>query len=285
VLLSVAVLLLAQAPAPEAQVLLTKRAGASAQLTESIARELRKALSYSGVEPSIPPAELSARLLAVGVKDPTSCDAKPGCAIELGKQLKVPLVVSLSVKQAAGDLTVRVEALRTSDSELVAEDTVMLAPNQLGPLFTSLAPFARGVRQAISPVRLAPRAVDAPKKEPKNVPVALVPEPPVTQPVVPTSVAVAKPSPMPAIAAGGATVVALGATAFFLSSGLAVKSQLDQRIDLGGGQQGSILTHSEAEQLAQSANGRLTAGVLCAVTTVALGAVTGFLWDRAVSHD
>src|SRR3954469_1223082 len=106
-------MLFSQAPEQRgAVVLLTRRTGATAAVSSVIIRDLRKALADAGVGSPLTPEELARRLLALGVKDSTSCDGKKACVLELGRQLGVPIVVAVSLGQIAKDLSIHVEALR-----------------------------------------------------------------------------------------------------------------------------------------------------------------------------
>ena len=273
-------LLLASQPPeqPGAVVLLTRRTGASEAVGNGVVRDVRKALAAAGVGSPLTPEGLNKKLLSLGVKDSKSCEGKRACVLELGKQLGVANVVSLSVGQIATDVAIRIEAFRISDGAKLAEDTVAIGANDLRGVEGALGPFAHKLLDALA----SPRVVDAPRVEPLPTAPLLIPEP--IPPGVTLTPAPPPPSRVPAFIAGGATVLGLGATAFFAGTGFSLKGQVNEGMNTGG-RIVSVHTIADAQAIADSANTRLTIGLVCGVTTVLLATATAILWGASSPHE
>ncbi|MHB8873336.1 MAG: hypothetical protein ACYC8T_06585 [Myxococcaceae bacterium] len=143
--------LLAQPPAPSkatAAVLLTKRVGASPERARGVVRELSRLLSDAGVR-LLPADEVARRSSGVGIGDPTSCEGRKACALELGKQLGVEVVVVLLLGQVQGDVSVHAEALEIEGKRKLAEETRIIPSSALARLAEDFGPFARRVRGAL----------------------------------------------------------------------------------------------------------------------------------------
>lgn len=292
-LLLVAMLLGQAVDEPQALVLLTRRTGATAPAADAVARDLRKALSYEGIETPIAPEALAARLKAAGIKATKGCEGNLECAAGWGRKLKVPVVVSLAVGQTGKELTVRIDALKTEKGERLAFEQFTMSAKDVGGLLTAFAPFSVRLRAVLSP-RLIPKVApkpapvptpavlakeDAPKQVKKAAPV-LAPKLDTAEPSFTVEVTQGGPAPsrVPMLASGGAALLTGGVAAVLLGTGLSAKGRLDQRVSLGGDARGSPLTHSEAQSLAGSANAQLTASLVCGLTSLAFGTAAAVLF-------
>jgi hypothetical protein len=270
-------LLLAQSPDAQAVVLVTRRATVSVANANTLAKELRKSLADAGVASPLSPEQLQRKLLALGVKDAKSCDGKRPCAIELGRQLAVTTVISLSLAQISKDVSIYAEALRVSDGAKLADETWVINADDAATAAQLFAPFSVRVHDA-----LAPRE-QAPSKPPEE---AVAPPPPPPPPPAPSVTApppeVTAPPPaghsrVPALLTGGATLVAGAAAIAFTVSAFADKSQLDART----GVMFPNITYSDAQALAASANTKATIALVCAITAAVLAALTAVLFGRS----
>jgi hypothetical protein len=270
----------ADAPKPESTVVqLTKRGGATAERAAEASAAVEKALAVEGVAFAMAKDELAQRLSGLGVKSASDCDGKKKCVLELASQLVVPSVVAVSVAQVGTDLSVHAELLSSAGGAKLADDTIVAPVKALAELANRFAPFAQRVHAAMAPkkevpvvakVEPAPKPVDAPVKAPEA---KLMPAPP-----PPPMVVSEAPSRTPALVAGGLGVIALGVGAGFLVSALGDKSQVDASATNLQGVQTSVLSGSEAQALASSANGKLTAALISAAVGVAAAGVAAVLW-------
>jgi hypothetical protein len=261
--------------APEqtgAVALVTRRSGATAPIAANILRDLRKALADAGVQSPLSNEELSQQLIGLGIKDPKSCEGKKPCVLELGRQLKVAYVVSVSVGQIAKDISISLETIRISDGARVSDATVIVAIKELGSVPAAVTPFARKTGELLAPPPV--KVADAPKAEPQVATPVLTPEPPPTPP--PSVVVAAEPrSRVPAVVVGGGALAAGVATAFFAVSGFGDMARLNR----------GDVPQSKAQALADSANTQLSIALACGVTTAVLGTLAGVLLGTSGSTE
>jgi hypothetical protein len=253
-------------------VLVTRRATVSVANANTLAKELRKSLADAGVAAPFAPDQLQRKLLALGVKDAKSCDGKRACAIELGRQLGVATVVSLSLAQISKDVSIYAEALRISDGAKLADETWVITADDASTAAQLFGPFSLRVHDALAPKEQAPakpleEAVAAPPPPPPPAPSVTAPPAEVTAPPPATR------SRVPAFVTGGATLLAGAAAIAFTVSGFADKSQLAMTVP--------NVTYSDAQALAASANTKATIALVCAITAAVLAAVTAVLFGTS----
>ena len=85
------------APPEQAVVLVGRRTAVSAPAAKVLAVDASNILESAGVPIALPADKALQQLTRVSVKDTSSCNGKRACLAELGRQLKVPWVVLLSV--------------------------------------------------------------------------------------------------------------------------------------------------------------------------------------------
>ena len=235
---------------------------------------VESALTKAGVTLTWPREELERRVGVLGIKDPTFCDGKKKCVLELATQLGLSTVVSVTAGQVGDDISLHAELLVVADGAKPAEATLVIATGALEGLAAELSSFATtAAPHVVAPP--PPPVEDTPRVEPV---VSLLPEPP---PPIPPLVVVAPP-PRLALAVplvgAGLTLAAAGIATGLAVSAFGDKSKLDARQTLGDGSLASSLSRPEADALAGSVNGRLTGALISGIAAAVLGVGTGVLF-------
>lgn len=252
-------------------VLVARRTAASAPVARALVVDASGLLEAAGVPVAMTPDNALKQLARVSVKDTASCNGKRSCLAELGRQLKVPWVVLLSVAAIDQELSLGFELLRVSDETVVETDSLILA--RKGKLEAGqLAGFAGRVMARLVPV-VAPAGVDTPL-EPRLTPKIV--EAPVTLP--PSPPPPAERSHVTSFILGGAGVAALLAGGALMLVGAAARAPLTAGERAPDGRVRSTLTFAEAEQLNASTTPLFIGGLGVLAAGAGLGTAAVLTW-------
>ncbi len=241
---------------PGAAVLVGRRTSVSQADATAVAQALSTRLLAAGVPLRLTAEAAHAALARLGVKDPSACNGRRACLVELGRQLSSPLVISLSVGQVDRDRALALELIDVSDANVLEKEGLIL-PAGTVPGEAQLAPFIARVK-----ARLAVPAPDAPTVEaprPKLEPVAQVPV--ISLPVVPP----APKSRVVPVALGIGAVVALGVATTLLVTGLNTRADAYRTDGLGHS------PYPASEVQSRAASGALQLGVAGGLGAIGLG--------------
>ena len=270
-----AALVLAQ-PAPDVGVVVSRSAGVMPARIAKLLTRLEQQLSEGQVK-SLSRKELATRMGRLSQQDATFCAGKPSCLAELGRQLPVDVVIGLSMTFLTPDLSVVVEAVRSSDGTSLADFSRVLGPadKESQPSFED---FAARVRAAMTAKPAEPVA-DVPLK-----PVGVEPLPPTPSLVALTPMTPpARRSLVPAVMAGAGAVAALAIGAGLAVSSVGKNESLSRGEALPDGRIQSPLTQSQALAARNGANAELNGAIGCAIGAAVLGVLTVLLWPPAPS--
>jgi hypothetical protein len=284
---SLLVTLTAAPPLPGTVVLMTRKGRIPPEGVARVVAAVESALTKAGVPFTWPREELELRVGALGIKDPTFCDGKKKCVLELATQLGLSTVVSLTAGQVGEDISLHAELLVVADGSKQAEATLVIATAALESLAGELAPFATAAAPhvvASPPLTVSPPVEDTPRVEPVVGPVVtLLPEPPPVPPLVVVAPSPRVPLAVPLVGAG-LTLAAAGVATGLAISGFGEKGRLDARQTLGDGSQASSLSRPQADALAADVNGRLTGALISGIVAGVLGVGTGVLFGLSGSN-
>lgn len=270
VALLLAAVLGADAALPTSAVVVTRRTASSPTEARALAAAVSDALEAAGLTPSLPLDAAAAELKKLGMADASSCAGKKACVAELGKQLKVTWVFSVSVAKVDKDRSVGVELVRADDGSTADKDALILPPKAaLTP--DLLAAFAQRVKTL-----WAPKPADAPvvvETKPTPPPVdPLPPPPPPPQPVPERSRAAS-------FVLGGVGLGALIASGVLLGLGLSARGALQQAVMTGpDGVRTSTLTFEDANRRNAAANLQLILSAVLGAVGLGLGTTALALW-------
>jgi hypothetical protein len=265
----VAALLSADAAPPRAVVLVTRRTNLQAAEGQAILTQLHAALVSRGVTVSLTPEAATGQLKKLGFRDAATCSGRRECVMELGAQLGVEWVFSVSLAQVGKDRSIAVDLMRTSDAVVVEADAVVLAPGaQVTPEL--VAEFSERVKARWRPAE-SPTLVLTPTPTPKE-PSPLPPPPAPPAPEPPRS-------HLASYVLGGLGAAALVGAGLVLGAGLQQRERLlgtfSAAQEVG---RSSSLTFPQARSLNDQANlAFILSGVLTAVSA-ALGVVAVAVW-------
>lgn len=264
------------APPPQTVVLVGRRTAVSAPAAKVLAADASKILEAAGVPIALPPDKALQQLSRVSVKDTSSCNGKRACLAELGRQLKVPWVVLLSVAVIDQELSVGLELLKVADETVVETDSLLLPKK--GKLDAALLTgFAGRVKAKLAP---APAAAPVEEKTP-DVPIEpkLVPEVTEAPPVLPPPVAPAPArSHTASFVLGGAGLASLIAGGVLLAVGASARGPLTAGEPALDGRVRSTLTYAEAEQLNASTTPLVIGGLGALAVGAGLGTAAVITW-------
>lgn len=265
--------LLVQAGDASLAVVVGRRTSVTPADAHGLARSVSAQLAGRQVPLKLDADASRAALVRLGVKDAAACSGRKACLTELGRQLGVAWLVSLSVAQVGSDRSLALDLLQVSTGAIAEREAVILAPGATLAA-DAFSAFAERVRQRVAPAAAPPPVVDRPVVEAPPPPPPLVSPPVVTPPASTAAVQVAPSTPEPPRSraapvvlgiAAGASLVAAGV---LVASGLAARSEA-YRTERVGDEQRSPYTASEVQARAGAANGQL--GVAGGVGAVALG--------------
>ena len=263
------------APPEQAVVLVGRRTAVSAPQAKVLAVDASTILESAGVPIALPPDKAMQQLTRVSVKDTSSCNGKRACLAELGRQLKVPWVVLLSVAVIDQELSVGLELLKVADETVVETDSLLLPKK--GKLDAALlSGFAGRVK-----AKLVPTATAAVVEKTPDVPVEtkLVPKQTEAPPLLPP------PPPPPAershtasFVLGGVGLASLIAGGVLLAVGASSRAPLTAGEAAMDGRVRSTLTYAEAEQINNSSTPLIAGGISALAVGAGLGTAAVITW-------
>jgi hypothetical protein len=237
-------------------VVVGRRTSVSQADAQAMAQTLSTQLVAEKVPLRLDADSAQAALARLGVKDPSACNGRRACLVELGRQLSAPQVISLSVSQVDTDRSIAFELLDVADASVLEKDALILPAGTL-PGAEQFAPFIAKLK-----ARLPTPGPDAPLVE--------APRPRV-EPVVQTPLLVVAPLP-PAprsrvvpVALGVGAVVALGVATALLVTGLNTRADAYRTDGMGHS------PYSASEVQTHAASGAVQLGVASGLAAVGLG--------------
>lgn len=266
----VVAVLCAQVSAPASAVVLTRRTGVSGAEGQALAGQVAAVLVQAQL-PGVMPAEaVASQLKKLGLPDPSSCAGRKDCIIEVGKQLGVSWVYSVSVARVEKDRSVGLELVNVDDGATLERDAVLVPPKT--PLAgDQLSGFIDRVKARLAP----PKPPDAPVvvvTTPKPPPEPVVPPPPPPSPEPPPRSHVAS------FVLGGLGLAALAAGGVTLTLGLLERRGLQSAVMTVGDERLSSLTRAEATRRNDAANLQLILSSALGGLALALGTVALVVW-------
>jgi hypothetical protein len=267
-------LTLTAAPPEQAVVLVGRRTAVSAPQAKVLANDASSILESAGVPIAMAPDKALQQLTRVSVKDTSSCNGKRACLAELGRQLKVPWVVLLSVAVIDQELSVGLELLKVADETVVETDSLLLPKK--GKLDAALlSGFAGRVKAKLvpAPAPVAEATPDVPV-QPKLVPKETEP-PPSLPPEVPPPAAR---SHTASFVLGGVGLASLIAGGVLLAVGASSRAPLTAGDPGMDGRVRSTLTYAEAEQINNSSTPLIVGGISALAVGAGLGTAAVITW-------
>lgn len=257
---------------PDTLVVLSRRVSVPPAEAQAVVKEATTLLLEAGA-PLVDAAEAGQRLSKLGLKDATTCNGKPVCHAEFGKQLKVSWLMLVSVSRVAGDRSLALELFDVA-GKVVADRESLILPKGTALTRAPLEDFAARLK-----ARLAPAPAEIP-------PAKLETDTPSKPSLTPENAVTALPPPLPApepkshaasFVLGGAGVAALGAAVALFVVGATTQAQV-QGTAGADGRVRSTLTGSEAQAAANAASLQLGLGGAAAAVGLGLGTTAVVLW-------
>lgn len=263
----------AQTSTPTSAVVLTRRTGVSASEGQNISAQLATVLGQAGLPAPMPAESMAVQLKKLGIPDPSSCAGRKRCVTELGKQLAVTWVFSVSVARVDKDRSVGIELVNVEDGTTLEKDAVLLSPgaSMSGELLTGFVDRVRA-RLPAPPKPDAPVAVVTTPVEPPPVEPIVTPPPPPPPAVEPPRSHTA--SIVLAIV-GAAALVGSGVT---LTLGLLERRAIQSAVSGDGADRVSSLTFTEATRRNGAANTQLILAGAFGALALALGTIALIVW-------
>lgn len=257
--------LVAQTPSPTSVVVVTRRTGVSVADAQALANQVSTALSEQSVPLALAPDAAAAQLKKLGLPDAASCAGKRDCIVELGRQLRVTWVFSVSVARVEKDRSMSIELVNVEDATTLEKDGLVLGAKN-AVTAEQLATFITAVKKRLAP----PPPVDAPvvvKTTPKPVepPIDLPPPPPPPTP---------ERSHVGSFVLGGLAAGALIGAGVTLGLGFMKRAELTSTISGGV----STQTRSMATLINTDANTRFILSAALGAVAVALGTIAVIVW-------
>ncbi|MER2564623.1 MAG: hypothetical protein ABTQ32_28110 [Myxococcaceae bacterium] len=265
VALLLSALVVAQTPAPPSVVVVTRRAGLSATDAQALANQVSTVLTQQGVPLTLAPDAASQQLKKLGLPDAASCAGKRDCIVELGRQLHVTWVFSMSVARVEKDRSLGLELVNVDDGQTLEKDGLVLAPKS-AVAAEQLTTFIAAVKKRLAP----PPPADVPvvvTTTPKPV------EPPVELPPPP-------PPPTPERSHVGSFVLGGIAAGALIGAGVTLGLGLMNRAELTGSVMNGVssLPRSRATLINTQANTQFILSAALGAVAVALGTIAVIVW-------
>lgn len=268
------------AAAPEGEqtvVLVGRRTAVTPAITKGLAADTYKLLDAEGVKLAMTNEEALKQLTRVSVKDSASCNGKKACLSELGRQLKVPWVVVLSIAAIEQELSIGLELVRVSDETVVETDSLLLP--RKGKLDASqLSGFAQKVKARLNPPPPTPEVKDVKKDD---APVATDLTPKKTQepePLLPPPPPPPQRSHVPSFVLGGAGLASLIAGVTMVTLGAVSRGPLTQGTPGDDGRVRSTLSYPQAQAINASSGPLIIGGVGALAVGAGLGTAAVIAW-------
>ena len=258
-------LLAVDEPSGGVALVLARRTALGPADASALQSQLSGALSEAGV-PLLAPAEVRRRLARLGLDDATSCKGKAECLTELGRQLQVRWLVTISLSELDADRSVGLELLDVDAGLVVEREAVLLTPRTKleAALFADLS---RRVQAHLAPSAASPAELKA----------APVPVPPPATGLLPM------PQPAPRVQPSRVVLLSTGAallaaTVVLLTAGLVTRGRLSQGDRGADGLVRSTLSAGEARQLSRDASLELSAAGGAGLVALGLGTAVILTW-------
>lgn len=253
------------AQTPTSVVVVTRRTGVSAGDAQALASQVSTVLSQQGVPLTLAPDAVTQQLKKLGLPDAGSCAGNRDCVVELGRQLRVTWVFSVSVARVEKDRSMSIELVNVEDGATLEKDGLVL-PAKATVTAEPLATFVGAVKKRLAP----PPPVDVPvvvttTPKPVEPPVDLPPPPP---PPVPER------SHVGSFVLGGLAAGALIGAGVTLGLGLMKRAELTSSVMNGV----STLPRSTATLINTDANTRFIVSAALGAVAVALGTIAVIVW-------
>lgn len=253
----------------QAVVLVARRTAVTPAVARALVADASSLLEAAGVPVAMAPDKALQQLARVSVKDTASCNGKRACLAELGRQLKVPWVVLISVASIEQELSLGFELLKVSDETVVETDSLLLArKDKLDAAL--LSGFAGRVKGRLVPVVEPKPVADVPLEA------KLVPRPTEEQTLPPPPLP--ERSHVPSLVLGGAGVAALLAGSALLVIGAVTRGPLTAGTPGPDGRIESGLTYPQAAQLNASSTPLFLGGLGALVAGAGLGTAAVLTW-------
>ncbi|MDP1828833.1 MAG: hypothetical protein Q8L48_36570 [Archangium sp.] len=260
---------------PTTLVVLSRRVSVTPAEAQAVVSQATTLLLEAGA-PLVEVAEAGQRLSKLGLKDATTCNGKPVCHAEFGKQLKVSWLILVSVSRVAGDRSLALELFEVA-GRTVADRESFILPKGTALTRQPLEDFAGRLAARLAP---APVTAELPPDS------QLKTDTPVKPALTPGNTVTALPPPLPtpepkghapSFILGGLGVAALGAAVALFVVGANTQAQV-QGTAGADGRVRSTLTGSEAQAAAGAASLQLGLGGAAAAVGVGLGTTAVVLW-------
>lgn len=258
---------------PTTLVVLSRKVSVTPAEAQAVVTQATTLLLEAGA-PLVDGAEASQRLSKLGLKDATTCNGKPACHAEFGKQLKVSWLVLVSVSRVAGDRSLALELFDVADKSVADKESLIL-PKGTSLTREPLDDFAARLKARLAPAPPVTAELPADKTDAPLKP-TLTPENTVTElpPPLPT------PEPKghaPSFILGGLGVAALGAAVALFVVGANTQGPVQGSAGADGRVR-STLTGSEAQAASAAASLQLGLGGAAAAVGLGLGTTAVVLW-------
>jgi hypothetical protein len=260
---------LAPADGADTAVVLGGRIGVSQKRADRALASLGEQLR--GAMPLLAEDELTRRFKSIGVSDGTFCAGKKTCLLELGRQLRLAVLIAVSASEVGGELSITAVAYDPAAGRSLAEASVVL-PANTRDLDAELRSLAATLAAALELARPHPSLAPAPSPGPPAAPS------PAPAPLTAVSSTGQRRSRVPSILFLVAAAAAAGSAVGLGVSGGISGSSLRGNLELADGTRGSDLTERAAAQRRDTANAELSAALACAVGAALFAVLTVVLW-------
>lgn len=200
-------------------VLVGRRTSVSPAEAQSVSQTISSHLTSARVPLKLDADAARASLAQLGLKDASACNGRKACITELGRQLQVGWVISLSLAQVGSDRSIAIELLRVSDAVVSEKEAIILATGA-SVSAEQLSGFAARVRTQLGLTDKPVAEVTPPPVVKPPPPVVVEPPPPAPLPVVVAPVTSPPKSHVTSYVLAGAGVAALAVATGLLVSGL-----------------------------------------------------------------
>jgi hypothetical protein len=255
-------------------VLVGRRTSVSPAEAQTTSQAISTHLANARVPLKLDADAARASLSRLGLKDASACNGRKACLTELGRQLQVGWVISLSLSQVGSDRSIALELLRVADGVVPEKEAIILATGA-NVTADQLSGFATRVRAQLG-------ISDKPVAEITPPPVVGVKPPVVTEPL-PPPVVVAPVTPpakshVTSFVLGGVALAALAVGTGLLVSGLTGREAAYATTQAPDGTLRSPYTASEVQRRAGASSVELAIAGGAAAVGLGLGVGAVVAW-------
>ncbi len=246
---------------PAAAVLVGRRTSLNAVDAQVLSQAISTHLVSARVPIKLDADAARTSLSRLGLKDASACNGRKACVSELGRQLAVAYVISLSLSQVGSDRSIALELLRVEDGVVLEQEALILGP-QAKVTADQLASFSARVLTQLGD---RPVVETPPPRVKVSEPVVKTEPPPVIIPPLPPP---PPKSHVTSFVLAGAGVVALGIATGLLVSGLNGRAEAYRTSEIDGVQRSA---YSASEVQRRAAAGGVELGIAGGLAAVGLG--------------